>query len=145
MNENDDNDDNDNINGNLNENIIQTETTDAIVTDSSFSNQDPNNNNMASIKKIPTQILSEVIISSIIPQTSTTNDILGVRKEKNKDIIIFEIKGQNLVSQITWKIYKTNKQIRDLFNQTRKEMTKINVITDEITKICKTVTYFYYR
>ena len=134
------NDDNYNINGNLNENIIQTETTDAIVTESSFSIQDPNNNNMASIKKSPTQILSEVIISSIIPQTSTTNDILGVRKEKNKDIIIFEIKGQNLVSQITWKIYKTNKQIRDLFNQTRKEMIKINVITDEITKICKTVT-----
>jgi len=135
MNEND----NYNINGNLNENIIQTETTDARVTESSFANQDPNNNNTISIKKSPSQILSELVINSIIPQTSTTNEILGVKNQKNKDIIIFEIKGQNLASQISWKIYKTNKQIRDLFNQTKKEMAKNNLITDEITKICKTV------
>ena len=135
MNEND----NYNINGNLNENIIQTETTDVIVTEPSFSNQDLNNNNTLAIKNSPSQILPELIINSIIPQTSTTNEILGVKSEKNKDIIIFEIKGQNFVSQISWKIYKTNKQIRDLFSQTKKEMTKNNLNTDEITKICKTV------
>jgi len=135
MNEND----NYNINGNLNENIIQTETTDAIVTESSFSNQDPNNNNIEPIRKSPSQILSELVINSIIPQTSTTNEILGVKNQKNKDIIIFEIKGQNFLSQISWTIYKTHKQIRDLFSQTKKEMAKNNLITDEITKICKTV------
>ena len=135
MNEND----NYNINGNLNENIIQTETTDALVTQSTFSNQDLNSNNTISFKKSPSQILSELIINSIIPQTSTTNEILGTKNQKNKDIIIFEIIGQNFVSQISWKIYKTNKQIRDLFSQTKKEMTKNNTITDEITKICKTV------
>ena len=100
MNEND----NYNINGNLNENIIQTETTDALATQLTFQNQDLNNNNTISIKKSPSQILSELIINSIIPQTSTTNEILGTKNQKNKDIIIFEIIGQNFVSQISWKL-----------------------------------------
>ena len=128
------------INGDLNENIIQTDIDygSSAINDPSSSNQTKSKKRV-SLKKSQTEILSELNIISIVPYNSTTNEVLGIKNTKNEDIIIFEITGQNLVSSISWKIYKTPKQVRELFNQTRKELSKKNIITDEITNICKTV------
>ena len=128
------------INGDLNENIIQTDIDygSSVINDPSSSNQ-AKSKKRVSLKKSPTEILSELNIISIVPYNSTTNEVLGIKNTKNEDIIIFEITGQNLVSSISWKIYKTPKQVRELFNQTRKELSKKNIITDEITNICKSV------
>jgi phospholipase D1/2 len=131
------------LNGNLNENIIQTESLDNQIK----SNNDdlalqniPSKRKFTTVRKPPNEILSELTITSVKSYTSTTNEIIGIRdNNSNEDMIIIEITGKTQLSEISWKIYKTHKQIRDLFNQTRKELTKKNLINDEILSICRTV------
>ncbi len=131
------------MNGNLNENIIQTDSSDI----QTQSNKDdlglaPNmpQRRKITIRKSPNEILSELTITSVTSNTSTTNEIIGIRENnRNEDIIIIEITGKTQLSEISWKIYKTHKQIRELFSQTKKELTKKNLISDEISAICKTI------
>ena len=131
------------INGNLSENIIQTDSISIQPpSDNDFSPQKENNtrNRKMTIRKTPSEIISEFVITSIIPSASTTNEILDIKDHSsNEDIIIFEIRGKNNVSASSWKIYKNHKQIRELFSQTKKELSKKNLINEEISNICKTV------
>ena len=77
---------------------------------------------------------------TITSYESTTNKILQLNNSKsNDDIIIIEITGKTKLSVISWKIYKTHKQIRELFNQTKKELAKKNCLNEEISDICKTI------
>ena len=132
-----------NLNGDLSENIIQTDSSGILPpsdNDISPKKDIVTRNRKISIKKTPSQIISEFVITSVIPTTSTTNEILETRDHKsNEDIIIFEITGKNNVSASSWKIYKNHKQIRELFSQTKKELTKKNLINEEISNICKTI------
>ena len=131
------------INGDLSENIIQA---DPLNIQSSPINENispkPSNNanRRLSIRKTPTEVHSEFFITSVIANSSTTNEIIGKKENKsNDDIFIFEITGKTKLYSFTWKIYKTHKQIRELFNQTKKELAKKNLLDEEISTICKTV------
>ena len=132
------------INGNLNENIIQTDSSDSqhqIINESPSLNQnDGVSKRKISVRKSPNEILSELTITSISSSVSTAKEILDKNdNDYNEDIIIFEIIGKTKLSTISWKIYKTHKQIRELFSQTKRELTKKNLINEEISTICKTV------
>ena len=134
------------ISGDLNENIIQTNSN-SLNNQSSSSDNEPQSlkdniitNRRISIRKSPTEIFSEFIITSVVSNASTTNIVLGINDRKsNDDIIIIEITGKTQLSVISWKIYKNHKQIRELFSQTKKELTKKNITDEEIITMCKTV------
>ena len=132
-----------NYNGDLTENIIQNNSQN--IQSSINENQSKIDNKIEpnrrkSIRKNPNEIFSEFYISSIIPHSSTANQILEKKDYKyNEDIIIFEINGKTKISEISWKIYKTHKQVRELFNQTKKELSKRNLLDEEISVLCKTV------
>ena len=142
MNDNENND----IKGDLTENIIQI---DSCNQSSSFNELTINtkeknkSNRRLSIRKSPTEIFSEFIITNITSYASTTNKILGLNSSKsNDDIIIIEITGKTKLSVISWTIYKTHKQIREFFNQTKKELTKKNCLNEDISDICKTISNY---
>ena len=134
--------DNYNINGDLSENIIQTNSI-SLIKESLILNDNSNRKRRLTVRKPPNEINSEFILTSITSHSSTTNEILDKKNPKsNDDMIIFDITGKNNLSIISWKIYKTHKQIRELFNQTKKELSKKNLIDVEISTICKTVSEY---
>ena len=60
--------------------------------------------------------------------------------EYNDDIYIFEITGVTYSSTtITWKIFKNIKQIKDLFEQIKKEVSKRDFVDENIILKCKQV------
>ena len=98
------------------------------------------NNNLKADSK------TDFVIKSITPEISTINKVLGYSTDYNDDIFIFEIKGDisgnantSIFSQISWKIYKNIKQIKELFEQIRKELSKNDIIDNKITAYCKIV------
>jgi phosphatidylserine/phosphatidylglycerophosphate/cardiolipin synthase-like enzyme len=134
--------DNYNINGDLSENIIQTNSF-SLIKESLILNDNSNRKRRLTVRKPPNEINSEFILTSITSHSSTTNEILEKKNPKsNDDMIILDITGKNNLSIISWKIYKTHKQIRELFNQTKKELAKKNLLDVEISTICKTVSEY---
>ena len=140
MNENDNNI----IKEDLTENIIQTDSLSnqsSSINESNITTKEKNNpNKRLSIRKSPNEIFSEFMITNVTSYESTTNKVLELNNSKsNDDIIIIEITGKTKLSEISWKIYKTHKQIRELFNQTKKELSKKNYLNEGISNICKTI------
>ena len=130
--------DNYNINGDLSENIIQDNTI-SLIKESLVLNDNKNLKRRLTVRKPPNEVNSEFVLVSISTRITTTNEILSKNQKSNEDMIIFEITGKTNLSVISWKIYKTPKQIRELFNQTKKELAKKNLIDTELSSICKVI------
>ena len=84
----------------------------------------------------------DFIITSIIPEITTRNKVL--EKEENdfdEKIFVLKITGNVNFSQISWNIYTTPKELKGLFEQMRKDLSKSdkNIITDTMTRYFKIV------
>ena len=88
------------------------------------------------IKKNPK---SSILITSIIPKISTIDEILQKSVDYNDDMFIFEIKGQTSLSTCSWKIYKNNNQIKELFDEILKDLSKREFIDKNLVIKCKMV------
>ena len=116
------------------DNIITTDTVLDSRNTSYFPENNILNNNIGKLSK------TDIFLKSIVPKPSTINDVLGFNVEYNDDIYIFEITGVTYSSTtITWKIFKNNKQIIDLFEQIKKEMSKRDFVDENIILKCKLV------
>ena len=83
---------------------------------------------------------NEILISSIKAKASTINEVLGKTVNYNDDIYIFEIEGKTYTSAtVTWKIYKNNKQVKELFEQIKKEISKRENPDETMINKCKVV------
>ena len=84
---------------------------------------------------------NDISITSINAKHSTINEVLKEKLDYNEDIYIFEITGQTSSSStVSWTIYKNYKQIKDLFEQIKKEISKRDDYVDENIIIkCKIV------
>ena len=83
---------------------------------------------------------NDILITSIKAKPSTINEVLGKTVNYNDDIYIFEIEGKTYTSSIvTWKIYKNNKQVKELFEQVKKEISKRENPDETIINKCKIV------
>ena len=68
---------------------------------------------------------NSILITSIKTKQLTINEILGTNVDYNDDIYVFDIIGKTQKSpKVSWKIYKSNKQIKELFAQLKKELQK---------------------
>ena len=66
-----------------------------------------------------------ILITSIKAKPTTINEVLSTNIDYNDDIYLFEITGKTEKSpNVSWKIYKNNKQIKELFEEIQKELTK---------------------
>ena len=82
----------------------------------------------------------DFVITSIIGELTTMNKILGINeKEYNEKIFILTINGKISFSYISWKIYKTPKQIQELFQDIKKEISKKDIILNEAQRVFKLV------
>ena len=82
----------------------------------------------------------DIIIKSIKATESTVKKIMNKKIDYlNEDIYIFEIEGETSLSPYSWKIYKTIKQIKELFDQMKKEMSKREVVDNNIIAKCKLI------
>ena len=82
----------------------------------------------------------DFVITSIISELTTMNKILGINeKEYNEKIFILTINGKISFSYISWKIYKTPKQIQELFQDIKKEISKKDIILNEAQRVFKLV------
>ena len=116
------------------DNIITTDTVLDSRNTSYFPENNILNNNIGKLSK------TDIFLKSIVPKASTINDVLGFNVEYNDDIYIFEITGVTYSSTtITWKIFKNIKQIKDLFEQIKKEMSKRDFVDENIILKCKLV------
>ena len=90
--------------------------------------------------KTNTKSKKEFVMTSITIEKTRINRLFGKITNYDDDIFIFEIKGiYASSSDITWKLYKKYKEIKELFEQMKKELSK-NDITDEfIVVYCKMV------
>ena len=80
------------------------------------------------------------VITSITAEKTRINRIFKTIKDYDDDIYIFEIIGDYGVStDITWKIYKKYKEIKELFEQIKKELSKKDITDEYITIHCKMV------
>ena len=83
---------------------------------------------------------NEFYIKTILNELTTMDKILGIKeKEYNEKIFILTIKGSISFSDISWKIYKTPKQIQELFNEIKKEISKKEIILEEVQRYFKLV------
>ena len=84
----------------------------------------------------------DFIIKTITYEITTGNKVLGVEENDfDEKIFILKITGNINFSQISWDIYTTPKEIKDLFEQMRKDISKSdkNIITDTMTRYFKLV------
>ena len=84
----------------------------------------------------------DFIIKTITSEITTRNKVLGVEENDfDEKIFILKIIGNINFSQISWDIYTTPKEIKDLFEQMRKDISKSdkNIITDTMTRYFKLV------
>ena len=85
----------------------------------------------------------DLIISSIKPELTTMKAILGKKEyEPDEKIFILNISGNINFSSISWNIYKTPKQLKELFNKMEEELSKndeyiINTIMSRYFKLMK--------
>ena len=85
----------------------------------------------------------DLIISSIKPELTTMKVILGKKEyEPDEKIFILNISGNINFSSISWNIYKTPKQLKELFNKMEEELSKndeyiINTIMSRYFKLMK--------
>ena len=85
----------------------------------------------------------DLIISSIKPELTTMKSILGKKEyEPDEKIFILNISGNINFSSISWNIYKTPKQLKELFNKMEEELSKndeyiINTIMSRYFKLMK--------
>ena len=83
---------------------------------------------------------NDIFIESIKIKLSTINEVLGTNVDYNDDIFEFEINGITLEStKIPWKIYKNEKQLKELFEQIKKEMSKRDIEDESIILKCKVI------
>ena len=88
----------------------------------------------------PTISKNSILITSIKAKPSTINKVLETNVSYNDDIYIFEITGKTQKSpNISWNIYKNNKQIRELFEKVQKDLPKKEFEYEKIINICKLV------
>ena len=103
----------------------------------------PYDNNNLLIKNTRNLSKHDIMITSIKATQSTINQVLGKYVDYNDDIYIFEITGKTYLSTIvTWKIYKNHKQIKELFEQIRKEVSKRDLVDENIIIKCKLVKHY---
>ena len=68
---------------------------------------------------------NNILLTSIKAKQLTINEVLGTNVSYNDDIYIFEISGKTQkCPKVSWKIYKNNKQIKELFGQLKKDLQK---------------------
>ena len=85
---------------------------------------------------------SKLKLISINNEKSTRSDILENNedyKDDNEEIYIFEITGEIAIYTYTWKIYKTFKQIKDLFEKIKNNISKLEMPSDKIIMNCKLI------
>ena len=106
-------------------------------------NKKPSNKNLeytkTDIMQCSDSVLSKKIfeITSIKAKPTTIEKVLGTNVGYNDDIYLFEITVKTQKSpKISWKVYKNNKQIKDMFEQIQKELTKKD---EEIINKCKLI------
>ena len=76
----------------------------------------------------------EFSIDSITGEKTRINRIFGTIKSYDDDIYIFHIKGNTEISSdISWKIYKFYKEVKELFEQMQKELSKKDLKDEYIT------------
>ena len=78
-------------------------------------------------------------LNSIEINVSTIMDILGNGIDYNDDIYIFNIEGKVSSNIYSWKVYKNNKQIKELFEQIKKELSKRENVDEYLINKCKIV------
>ncbi len=78
-------------------------------------------------------------LNSIEINVSTIRDILGNGIDYNDDIYIFNIEGKVSSNIYSWKVYKNNKQIKELFEQIKKELSKRENVDEYLINKCKIV------
>ncbi len=89
-------------------------------------------------KKDPSKKLFS--IDSIGIEKTRINRIFNTIKSYDDDIYIFHIKGSsNLNPNIQWKVYKKYKQIKELFEQMKKELSKKDLKDEYISTHAKIV------
>ena len=83
---------------------------------------------------------NNISITSISAKQTTINEVLGKNVDYNDDIYIFDIIGKTYSSnEVSWKVYKNNKQIKDLFEQIKKDISKRDFVDENIIIKCKMV------
>ena len=83
---------------------------------------------------------NEFVMTSITIEKTRINRLFGKITNYDDDIFIFEIKGRyGSSSDITWKLYKKYKEIKELFEQMKKELSKKDITDEYITAHCKMV------
>ena len=87
---------------------------------------------------------NDISISSISIELATVNEILETEVEYNDNIYIFEITGKTYInSTVSWKVYKNAKQIKEMFEQIKKEISKRDFVDENIIIKCKLVKSYY--
>ena len=80
------------------------------------------------------------LITSINTKSTTINKVLGFDVKKNDDIYVLQIIGKTQKSpRVSWNIYKNNKQIKELFEKIKKDLSKKVFEYEKIINICKLV------
>ena len=83
---------------------------------------------------------NDIFIESIKVKPSTINEVLGDKVDYNDDIYEFEVTGKTFSSlTISWKIFKNNKQIKELFEQLKKDISKRDIQDEAILLKCKLI------
>ena len=86
---------------------------------------------------------NNILLTSIKAKQSTINEVLGSNVDYNDDIYIFEITGETQKSpKVSWKIYKNNNQIKELFEQIRKELKTKELKDEYIIARCKLISKY---
>jgi hypothetical protein len=83
----------------------------------------------------------EFVITSVKASQARINDIFEESKDYDDDIFVFQITGRtgSSTSDYTWTIYKKEKEIRELFEQIKKELSKKEIEDEYITIHCKMI------
>ena len=82
----------------------------------------------------------EFSIISIGVEKTRINRIFGVIKSYDDDIYIFHINGRTDINpNIPWKVYKKYKQVKEVFEQMKKELSKKSLTDEYITIHAKMV------
>jgi len=85
----------------------------------------------------------DFLITSMTAEKTRINRIFQKITAYDDDIYAFEITGKIANSpDITWSIYKTYKELKDLFDQIKKEISKKNIDDEYIKKHCKMVKHY---
>jgi phosphatidylserine/phosphatidylglycerophosphate/cardiolipin synthase-like enzyme len=91
-------------------------------------------------KKTAPNEKKEFVITSITARLTRINEIFEESKDYDDDIFIFQITGRTGFSaEYTWTIYLKEKEIRELFEQIKKELSKKEIEDEYITIHCKLV------